>query len=153
MRGLPSVIQPLVPIGSHWVPVPVPMATSGFPCTAWIGPLDQHRYVQLFSAVEIVRELGQPDVGPEYHVSIACRRTYPYADRGPERIDSSDARAVLAQFGFDGWTEDNHVAGGVVRSFWRPVAEPLVGWVCRCVDEEPAVREEKGDFVWRGVTR
>ena len=150
-----SIIAPLVPIGAHWhaVEVPPPLRRLGYPAAAWIGPLDAERYVQVFSAVEVARDPGQPDLGPEYHLSICCRRTDPKVDRGPERIDSHDARAILEQFGLDGWTEDNHVPGGMVRNFWRPVAEPLVGWTCKCVDDEPAIREDGGDFVWRGLTR
>lgn len=150
-----SIIAPLVPIGADWhaVEVPPTLRRSGYPASAWIGPLDAARYVQVLSAVEVTRDPGQPDVGAEYHLSISCRRTDPKADRGPERIDSNDARAILAQFGLDGWTEDNHTPGGMVRNFWRPVADPLVGWTCKCVDDEPAVREDGGDFVWRGVTR
>ncbi len=154
MRERP-IILPLVPMGAHWirVDVPPPLRRLGYPAEAWLGPLSGDRYVQVFSCVEVARDPGQPELGPEYHISMSCRRTDPADDRGPERVDANDARAVLAQFGLDGWTEDNHVPGGKVRNFWRPVAEPLVGWVCHCVDEEPAMHENGGDFVWRGVTR
>lgn len=150
-----SVVQPLVPMGAHWqrVPLPDPLRHFGFPATAWLGPLDDDRYVKVFSSVEVAREPGQPELGPEYHISICARRLREAEDRGPERVDSNDARAILNQFGMDSWTEDNHVPNGRVRNFWRPVAEPLVGWTCRCVDDEPAMREDGGDYVWRGVTR
>lgn len=150
-----DVIRPLVPMGARWreIPVPPPVQRLGYPVSAWLRLLDADRYVQVLSAVEVARDPGQPDLGPEYHVSMSCGRTSLAAHGGPERIDSNDARAVLAEFGLDGWTEDNHAPGGRVRNFWRPVAEPLVGWTCRCVDDEPAIREDGGDFVWRGVTR
>jgi hypothetical protein len=48
--------------------------------------------------------------------------------------------------------EDNHVPGGFVRNFWKPVAEKLIGHVCPCKDNEPEMAENKGDFVWRGIT-
>ena len=84
------------------------------------------------------------DRGPEYHLSIS-RQT----PAGPRRCTSEMARIVLRQFGLEGAEEDNHVPNGVVRNFWRPVADPLVGLECECKDEEPAIVEDKGDFVWR----
>ena len=48
--------------------------------------------------------------------------------------------------------EDNHVPGGFVRNFWRPVADRFSGYECACVATEPAIVEDKGDFVWRGIT-
>jgi hypothetical protein len=47
----------------------------------------------------------------------------------------------------------NHVPSGRVRNFWRPVADHLSGYECPCVADEPAIREDKGDYVWRGITR
>lgn len=152
-----SVVPPLVPCGeSQEVAAPASIKWFGFPCRVFLLPLTDTHYAQVVSAVEVAHEPGQPDLGPEYHISVSLRGTT--VDRGPERIgperiDSAGARDVLGRFGLDGWTEDNHVARGNVRNFWRPVAEPLVGWICRCVDDEPAMREDKGDFIWRGVTR
>ena len=65
------------------------------------------------------------------------------------RIDTNEAKWVLAEFGLDGAEEDNHVPHGIVRNFWRPVASGLVGKECRCKAEEVVIRENKGDFVWR----
>jgi hypothetical protein len=90
---------------------------------------------------------GKVDKGPEYHVSISKQLF-----AGPTRCTSDEARWVLEQFGLDGAEEDNHVPGGVVRNFWRPVATGLIGLECECKAEEPAIREDKGDFVWRPVT-
>lgn len=145
-----SVVSPLVPCGaSQEVDAPAPLKRLGFPCRVFLLPLTDTHYAQVISTVEVAHEPGQPDLGPEYHISVSL----PTVDRGPERIDSVGARDVLQRFGLDGWTEDNHVARGNVRNFWRPVAEPMVGWICRCVDDDPAMREDKGDFIWRGVTR
>lgn len=68
------------------------------------------------------------------------------------RCTSADALWVLAEFDLLDAKEDNHVPGGKVRNWWRPVADHLSGYECPCTDEEPAVRENKGDYVWRGVT-
>lgn len=55
-----------------------------------------------------------------------------------------------ADFQLDnGWEEDNHVPYGIARNFWRPLAENLVGIECKCKEEEPAIVEDKGDYVWR----
>jgi hypothetical protein len=100
-------------------------------------------HVAVISAVEVAAD-GKIDKGPEYHLSIS-RQT----PMGPRRCTSETARWVLKQFGLDGAEEDNHVPNGVVRNFWRPVADPLVGLECECKEEEPAIIEDKGDFVWR----
>ena len=67
------------------------------------------------------------------------------------RCDTAAAKWVKRQFNLEDATEDNHVPGGVVRNFWRPVADNLSGYQCPCVKTEPAIREDKGDFVWRGL--
>ena len=99
--------------------------------------------IAVISAVENVYD-GRVDKGAEYHLSIS-RQT----PSGPRRCNSDTARWVLKQFGLEGAEEDNHVPGGVVRNFWRPVADRFVGLECECKAEEPAIVEDKGDFVWR----
>ena len=69
---------------------------------------------------------------------------------GTRRCSSTEARWVLVQFGVEGALEDNRVPGGLVRNFWRPVADHLVGRDCLCVADD-AIREDKGDFVWRAA--
>ena len=95
-------------------------------------------------AISAVETMADEDKGPEYHISIS--KPLP---SGVKRCDSNEARWVLAQFGLEGAEEDNHVPYGKVRNFWRPVANGLVGLECECKAEEPAVVEDKGDFVWR----
>jgi hypothetical protein len=102
-------------------------------------------HIAVISAVEVADD-GKIDKGPEYHISIS-RQT----PMGPRRCTSDTARWVLKQFGLEGSEEDNHVPGGMVRNFWRPVANPLVGLECECKDEEPAIVEDKGDFIWRAA--
>ncbi|AHC47973.1 hypothetical protein AX27061_3513 [Achromobacter xylosoxidans NBRC 15126 = ATCC 27061] len=59
---------------------------------------------------------------------------------------------MLDEFDLIDANEDNHVPSGRVRNFWRPVADRWAGYECPCQENEPAMREDKGDFVWRGVT-
>ena len=95
----------------------------------------------MFSAVEVAKDADNIDRGPEYHISIS--------KDGRRRCTRSEAIQVLKQFNLDGAEEDNHVPYGIVRNFWRPVAENLVGLECACKKDEPAIVEDKGDYVWR----
>lgn len=96
----------------------------------------------VISAVEVASEgPGLPPLGPAYHISII---------QFGERCSSADALWVLAQFGCADAKEDNHVPSGRVRNFWRYVADNLSGYECACVAIEPAIREDRGDYVWRG---
>ena len=145
--GTPSIIACLQPKSPGWREMPMltgaPLARMGYP-----HRLYWHRasMIQVISVVEVAADADCE--GPEYHLSI-CR----YSHAGPSRVDSNDARWVLDCFKLEGAKEDNHVPHGRVRNFWRPVAGDWVGVRCRCEDEEPAIREEKGDFVWRGLTK
>ncbi|WP_066338455.1 hypothetical protein [Azohydromonas lata] len=141
-----SIIQPRQPTASGWRlatwwTCPRELAEIGYPVQAW-----EHTASGLFvlSAVEVAHDPGAPDLGPEYHLSISLRG---------HRCSTADALFALAAFELLDATEDNHVPGGKVRNFWRAVADHLSGHVCPCQDEEPAMREDRGDYVWRGVTR
>jgi hypothetical protein len=141
-----AIIQPKRPAADGWRRAvwwacPPQLAVLGYPIEAW-----EHPASGLFalSAVEVAREPGKADIGPEYHLSMSLNG---------QRCSSGDALFVLSAFGLLDAKEDNHVPGGRVRNFWRPVADHLSGYECACVDDEPAIREDKGDFVWRGVTR
>ncbi|KVO05603.1 hypothetical protein WJ69_23165 [Burkholderia ubonensis] len=142
-----SIIQPRRPRGSGWQEEPPPRAavTLGFPGAAWF-----HSETSLYviSAVEVAAPEGGVDKGPEYHLSISRQP----AGR-PARCSTADALFVLAAFELLEAEEDNHVPHGVVRNFWRPVADKLVGLECACKADEPAIVEDKGEYVWRGVTR
>ena len=136
------IIKPLRP-GKHWRQWPTPkhLAAEGYPCERWYYA---ERMIQVISAVEVASDKDGSSNGPEYHISISRLEG---AD--PARVDSFTAQWVLKQFALEGAEEDNHVQGGVVRNFWRPVAENLVGKECECKADEPAIVEDKGDFVWR----
>jgi hypothetical protein len=113
----------------------------GFPIEAWAHTSG----LAVFSAVEVARDKDNIDRGPEYHISVSKK-----ADGRPGRCTSEEATWCLQEFGgLSGWEEDNHVPHGIVRNFWRPVAEPMIGLECACKAEEPAIVEDKGDYVWR----
>jgi hypothetical protein len=141
--GARSIVQTLRPRFAGWFEMPVPAAITQMGGVARLWLHDERR-LAVISAVEVAVDGDGKDRGPEYHLSIS-RQT----PSGPTRCSSDAARWVLRQFGLDGAEEDNHVPYGVVRNFWRPVAEPLIGMECECKAEEPAIVEDKGDFVWR----
>lgn len=144
-----SVIQPKAPAESAgWAPARHLLAMAheldamGYPWDAWVHYTNG---LLVISAVEKPDpEPGELDAGPEYHLSISAMG---------HRCSSADAMWALGQFGLTDAKEDNHVPSGRVRNFWRPVADPLSGFECPCQDSEPAMREDKGDFIWRGVSR
>lgn len=139
-----SIIKPKRPIFDGWVRMPDPpkYVSFGYDCEAWYLPAAGFN---VFSAVEVAVDDDGIERGPEYHLSMSRN--------GPRRMSLQDAMQVLKHFEMDGAEEDNHVPGGVVRNFWRPVAEPMVGMECECKDDEPAIKEDKGDYVWRGITK
>lgn len=144
--AMQSVIQPRTPTGPGWIHVkswqcPRELARLGYPVHAW-----SHSASGLFvlSAVEVPLEEDGMDLGPQYHISISL---------DGQRCTSADALFALAAFDLADAKEDNHVPHGRVRNFWRPVADHLSGYECPCIDKEPAIVEDKGDYVWRGVTR
>lgn len=136
------IIKPLRP-PVHWRQWPVPrqLERAGYPIERWYYP---ERMIQVMSAVEVAVDMDGSSNGPEYHISISR-----IDGARPARVNSFDAKWVLQQFGLEGAEEDNHVPNGIVRNFWRPVAEPLIGKECACKADEPAIVEDKGDFVWR----
>jgi hypothetical protein len=139
--GVPSIVQTLRPKGGGWVEIKVPPSILSMGGVAR-GYLHKPSGIVVFSAVEVAFDAVCD--GPEYHLSISRRRSNQVS-----RVDSNDARWVVQCFGCDGAREDNHVPFGLVRNSWRPVAGDWVGVKCRFEDEEPAVVEDKGDFVWR----
>jgi hypothetical protein len=135
------IVKPKRPVAGRWKhgPLPPTLPASGYPIEFWYHPV--HGF-KVLSAVEVAIDKDGIDRGPAYHVSIS--------KRGERRVSSTDAKMILRQFDLDGAEEDNHVPHGFVRNFWRPVADRFVGMECACKAEEPAIREDKGDFVWRG---
>lgn len=149
MSAEPLIVKPYRPRGKGWVQWDV--GSDDLRCRAYAIERWYNRAheVQVLSAVEVSTEMsGVIPATPHYHLSIS---KLVYLAYRPERCSSAKARWVLEEFGMDGALEDNHVAHGIVRNFWRPVAEPSVGKQCPCVDEEPAIREDKGDYIWRGA--
>ena len=137
-----SIVKPKRPVVRGWRRArgwncPEELAVLGYPVEAW-----EHPSSGLFalSAVEVAHDPGAPSLGPEYHLSVSY---------SGERCTSADAAWALACFNLQDAKEDNHVPFGKVRNFWRPVADNLSGYECPCVDDEPAIRENRGDYVWR----
>lgn len=142
-----DIIKPKRPTGPGWHQLPRPHQwASSYPTEFWFHAANM---LSVITAVEVANDGDGIDKGPEYHISIST----PGPDGKPARVSSADALWVLAQFGVDGAEEDNHVPNGAVRNFWRPVADRLVGLECACKADEPEIREDKGDFIWRGVTK
>ena len=146
MTAFASVIAPKQPTTRGWVRArglvaPPGLVELGYPVEAWAHPANG---LFVLSAVEKPDpQPGEMDLGPKYHLSIS---------KNGLRCSSADAVWVLAQFDLIDAKEDNHVPSGRVRNFWRPVADHLSGYECPCQDSEPAIREDRGDFVWRGVS-
>lgn len=137
-----DIIKPKRPISAGWTRLPDPhkAITLGYTGEAYEFSANG---LYVISAVEVAKDPDGIDKGPEYHVSIS---------RHGKRCTSADALWVLSQFDMLDAEEDNHVPFGIVRNFWRPVADSLVGIECACKKDEPAIVEDKGDYVWRGVT-
>ncbi len=146
---LELIVKPLRPSGAGWVQWP------------WIAPpgyedlrpyaierwYNRGHEVQVMSSIENVQPEANVEARHEYHLSVSgvkfgANRIY--------RVSDSRARWAMREFRFDEFFEDNHVPGGLVRNYWRPVADPLVGQVCVCVEREPTMREMQGDYIWRG---
>ena len=136
-----NIIKALKPENKEWLPLSPPsLAIEPIDVSAWFHKDGFY----CISAVESVIPEGETSARPEYHLSFTRQSL-----RGILRVDSNDAQWILSQFGLEGWFEDNHVPFGKARNFWRPVNENLVGQICACVDDEPAIKENKGDYVWR----
>lgn len=139
-----SIIKPKTPNGPGWEKIINPNAAMldglGYPHETW-----QHLANGLLaiSAVEVAADPGRPSLGPEYHLSVSAFG---------RRCTAAGALWVMAQFDLADAKEDNHVPSGKVRNFWRPVADHLSGYECPCQENEPAIVEDKGDYVWRGIT-
>lgn len=140
--GTRCIVPVLQPKGEGWQEIPgAHRFTFGFPARSFM-----HKDgLFAISAVEVATDKDGVDRGFEYHISISR----PIAPGITSRCTSSEARWVLDQFGLDGSEEDNHVPNGKVRNFWRTVATGLIGLECACKEEEPAIVEDKGDYVWR----
>lgn len=139
----PAVVAPKRPAFPGWRRLRVAvdeLERRGYPYEVWAH---DGNGLGVITAIEVAAEAeGMPPLGPAYHISVSAFG---------KRCSSADAAWVLAQFECSDALEDNHVPNGQVRNFWRYVADNLAGRVCACVDVEPEIREDKGDYVWRGA--
>lgn len=131
-----SALQPKIPNNPAWRPMTCDTST-GYPAVAFY-----HKALGLYVISGL--EVPESEIGPEYHISISKS-----GRNGPRRCSAAEAAMVLKQFDAEGATEDNH--SSVIRSFWLPVNESLIGHECDCKDDEAAIRED--DFEWRPLTQ
>lgn len=134
-----SALQPKKPNNPAWRPMPYE-SNTGYPAVAF-------RHDRLGLYVISGLEVAEEEIGPEYHISIS--KAGGTMSNRPRRCSASEAAMVLKQFDAEGATEDNH--SSVIRSFWMPVNESLIGHECDCKGAEAAIRE--GDFEWRPLTQ
>jgi hypothetical protein len=136
-----TIIQPLRPKGDGWHEFPIDRKyTLGYDAFLFV----HENGLKVISAVEVAEDGGGFNKGPEYHLSVSVQTPL-----GPVRCTGEAARWVLGEFGLEGAEEDNHVPNGKARHFWRAVNESLIGLECPCKEDEPVIREDKGDYVWR----
>ncbi len=138
-----SIIKPKRPTMPGWRRIRdvshMPIAREGYPFEVWAHDANG---LGVISAVEVAAEhAGVPPLGPAYHLSVSAFG---------KRCSSADAQWTPGQFDLVDALEDNHTPNGIARNFWRYVADHLSGIQCACVADEPAIVEDKGDFVWRG---
>lgn len=138
------IIKPKAPIGVGWFLNHVNLSCMdkmGFDYSIWLN----HEGFSVISSVEVAEEEKNGiDIGPVYHISIT---------KYGKRCTSNEAKWVCQQFGMQYSEEDNHVPHGVVRNFWLPVAEKYIGHECKCKKTESPIKENKGDFIWRGINK
>lgn len=137
-----NILKPKRPKGADWKFLR-PFSESenfGYGGEVWFYPPQR---LHVISCVEVANDLGDLDLGPQYHVSVS---------RVPnQRCTRNEARFVQKAFDMLDADEDNHVPGGFARNFWMPVADKYKGHVCPCKDTETAFKENKGDYIWRGI--
>lgn len=133
-----NILKPKTPHeGSGWIHIGVIKDRNGY---------DQYHYVHrdgftAISALEVADGIVRQEAIPQYHLSIAKMPGM--------RCTSQEAKCILKHFGMDDALEDNHAPGKFIRSFWLPVDENKIGIDCHCVENEPAVILDKGDYIWR----
>lgn len=139
MDSVISVVQPKKPSGSKWVQLDY-QGFTGYPTMMF-----RHKTSKLcvISAVEVASDAPGHEPICSYHISMT--------KNGKRRTRPEETRFILRAFDMEDANEDNHVPGGIARNFWRPVNDNMADHVCPCQDSEPAIREDKGSFVWRGL--
>ena len=131
-----SALKPKLPNNPAWKCTEWE-SNTGYPALAF---RHERLGLQVISGVEI----AEKEIGPEYHISISKS-----AGNRPRRCSMAEAQLVLKQFDAEGAKEDNH--SSIIRSFWMPVNQSLVGIECDCKGQESVIRE--GDFEWRPLTK
>lgn len=131
-----DVIKPKCPDGPGWqqqaIPAHSPVAQSGYTAESWY-----HAETGLFAISAV--EVAESEIGAEFHLSVS---------KAGGRCLPEEGWWVCHEFGIPEADEDNHI-GGITRNYWRPVADALAERICPCKDEEPAIVEDGGAYVWR----
>lgn len=135
-----SIIKPKKPLFPGWSYNGAPLK-SGYPHAAYF-----HEKTRLcvISAVEVADGILVNEAIPQYHLSMSK-----WTPAGNIRCSAAEALWILQQFDLEDALEDNH--SGLIRSWWRPVADKLAGKDCECKASETAIVE--GDFEWRPLTK
>lgn len=135
-----SIIKTLYPNGKEWNKSKhdIRHFTFGYPATMWTT----NSGFMVFSAVEVMDNIEDIAIGPQYHISVSYLRG---------RCTRNQSRYVLKCFNMLDSEEDNHVKRGFVRNYFKPVADKFIGYKCPCVEKETAIKENKGDYIWRGI--
>lgn len=129
-----DIFKPKRPTGKDWQQVRMPSVLPDSGCTteAWV-------HKDGFFAISAVEAPEPERVGAEYHISIS---------KAGGRCTPEEALWVLLEFGIPEAEEDNHHSG-IARQFWRPCADKEVGNECPCKEEETAIVEDGGAYIWR----
>src|SRR5260370_41876023 len=124
MVDVPLIVHPLAPKGGGWAEWDCD--TSRWPSQPYAIKRYYNRgqEMQVLSAIEMILPEGSRDGRPEYHLSVSGLAFG--ADR-PYRVSDSRARWVLKAFDLEGWFEDNHVPGGLVRNYYGPSSMGGIG--------------------------
>jgi hypothetical protein len=139
-----QILQPFRPTKGNWEQWD-PGAQLLATCYAVERYFNRAHEVQVITAIENVNQVKPGDSRFEYHISVTGVR---WPDLKVFRCSNQVAQWVLEQFGFTDFAEDNHVAGGKARNYWRPIVEKQDPG-CECFETEPTIVEDKGDYIWR----
>jgi hypothetical protein len=131
-----SIIKAKKPKSNNWVMGHSKISIYGYDAIAYLYP---EKKIYVISGVEVVKDNNDIEIGPEYHISISM---------AGRRVSSNVAKWVCNEFDMIDSEEDNHGAARA-RHFWKPVAETFIGRECPCKETEPAIKLDKGDYIYR----
>lgn len=125
-----NVIEPKRPRHNSWKHIDTIQSIDG-------GDIERWAHTSGLLVLTSV-EAPEPHIGAEYHISVT--------NRG-QRCTSNQAKFALKAFGMEHSDEDNHTL--IARNYWQPVVDSKAEYVCPCKAKEPAIKLNKGDFIYR----